>query len=338
MIIMYVILDGFDLGCGIFYLTAARNDEHRRTILNSIGPVWDGNEVWLIAAGGTLFFAFPIVYASSFSGFYLPLIIVLWLLTGRAIGIELRKHVDNGLWRAFWDVIFSVSSIMLVVIFGAALGNIIRGVPLQENGYFFEPLWTTFTVSPDAGILDWFTILMSLVAVFVLTAHGANFISMKTDGELNEKARKISRSLNYYILILSIIMFIAVSVVRPEMWNNFLKHYWGFIFPLAGLTGLGGMVYYRKKLNDIFAFISSCIFIAGMMSGTAFGLYPNLLPSTINDKFSLTVHNAGSGAYGMNIGLYWWIPGMILALVYFVYMYYMFRGKVKISDFKDEGY
>lgn len=338
MIIMYVILDGFDLGCGIFYLTAARNDEQRRTILNSIGPVWDGNEVWLIAAGGTLFFAFPFVYASSFSGFYLPLIIVLWLLIGRAIGIELRKHVDNGLWRSFWDVIFSVSSIMLVVIFGAALGNIIRGVPLRENGYFFEPLWTTFTVSPDTGILDWFTILMSLIALIVLTAHGANFIALKTEGELNDKARKISRSAGFYILMLSIIMFIAVSIVRPEMWDNYFQHYAGFIFPLIGILGLAGMVYYRIKYNDTLAFLSSSVFIAGMLAGTAFGLYPDLLPSTINSKFSLTAHNANSGAYGMNIGLYWWIAGMILVGGYFVYLYYMFRGKIKISDFKEEGY
>src|SRR5258706_904573 len=140
MIAMYVVLDGFDLGTGIIFLRAAKTDEERRTLLGAIGPVWDGNEVWLIAAGGTLFFAFPVLYASSFSGFYLPLTIVLWLLIGRALGIELRKHVDNNLWKSFWDAMFSFSSLLLVVIFGASLGSIIRGGPIYENVFVFEPL------------------------------------------------------------------------------------------------------------------------------------------------------------------------------------------------------
>ena len=181
---MYVVLDGFDLGTGILYLKAAKTDDERRTLLAAIGPVWDGNEVWLIATGGTLFFAFPLLYASSFSGFYLPLTMVLWLLIGRALGIELRKHVNNILWKSFWDTSFAWCSILLVVFFGAALGNIVRGVPIYSEGFFFEPLWTTFTVVPDAGILDWFTVLMAIVAVFVLLVHGANYTAMKTENEL----------------------------------------------------------------------------------------------------------------------------------------------------------
>src|ERR1700674_1347084 len=137
MITTYVVLDGFDLGAGAIYLIAAKTNDERRRVLRAIGPVWDGNEVWLIAAGGTLFFAFPLLYASSFSGFYLPLTIVLWLLIGRALGIELRKHVDNTLWKSFWDAMFTFSSLLLVVFFGAALGNIVRGVPLRADGYFF---------------------------------------------------------------------------------------------------------------------------------------------------------------------------------------------------------
>jgi cytochrome bd ubiquinol oxidase subunit II len=337
MMIMYVILDGFDLGCGIFYLSAAKTDNERRIILNSIGPVWDGNEVWLVAAGGTLFFSFPVMYASSFSGFYLPLMIVLWLLIGRAIGIELRKHIDNVLWKKFWDAVFAISSTMLVIFFGAALGNIIRGVPLQKDGTFFEALWTTFTVSPDAGIIDWFTILMSLVAFSVLRGQAANFIAVKTEGIIQDRARKISRSANYYNLMLSIIMFIAVSVVRPEMWDNYFKHYWGFIFPGAGIAGLAGMVLFRLKQNDVKAFISSSVFIAGMLAGTAFGLYPNLLPSTINNDYSLTVYNSKAADYGLQIALYWWIAGIILTTGYFIYLFYMFKGKVSELS-KDEGY
>lgn len=337
LIIMYVVLDGFDIGTGMFYLTGAKNDNERRTMLGAIGPVWDGNEVFLIAAGGTLFFAFPKLYASSFSGFYLPLTIVLWLLIGRALGIELRKHVDNKLWRSFWDVVFCFSSIMLAVFFGAALGNIIRGVPLELNGYFFEALWTTFTVVPYSGILDWFTVLMSLVAVVVLLLHGANYIAMKTSGELQERARSISRRVIPFVILLSLVMFVATSYIRPEMWHNYFNHVWGFIFPLTGLTSLGGLFYYRHTGNDTKAFLSSCLFIFGMMSGTAFGLYPVLLRSSIDPAYSLTVHNVKTGDYGMQVGMIWWLIGIVFVTVYFIYLFYTFRGKVVITD-DSEGY
>lgn len=337
MLIVYVILDGFDLGTGIFYLKTAKTDNERRTLLNAIGPVWDGNEVWLIAAGGTLFFAFPKLYASSFSGFYLPLIIVLWLLIGRALGIELRKHVENKLWKSFWDTVFCFSSLLLVIFFGAAFGNIIRGVPLGADGYFFEALWTTFTVVPESGILDWFTVLMSLVAVAVLTSHGANYIALKTTGNVQESARKISKLLNPAILLLSVIMFAATSYIRPGMWDNYLHHVWGFIFPILGLGGLAGMVFFRSKNDDLKTFLSSALFILGMMSGTAFGLYPNLLPSSIKPEYSLTVQNAKAGDYGLQVGSVWWIIGIVLALAYFVYLFYTFRGKVVITE-DSEGY
>src|SRR5947209_15747327 len=141
MLIMYVLLDGFDLGAGIIHLFVARTNTERRIVLRAIGPVWDGNEVWLIAAGGTLFFTFPLLYASSFSGFYLPLIIVLWLLMGRGIAIELRSRFPNPVWTAFWDGVFALCSVLLAMFFGAALANVVRGVPLDAHGYFFEPLW-----------------------------------------------------------------------------------------------------------------------------------------------------------------------------------------------------
>src|SRR5712672_2954645 len=138
MITAYVVLDGFDLGAGVLHLLIARTEEERRTVIRTIGPVWDGNEVWLVAAGGTLSFAFPLLYASSFSGFYLPLMMVLWLLMLRGIGIELRAHVENPVWVGFFDLIFCVSSVLLAIFFGTALGNVVRGVPLGTDGYFFE--------------------------------------------------------------------------------------------------------------------------------------------------------------------------------------------------------
>ncbi len=180
MVAAYVVLDGFDLGAGAIYLFAAKTNEERRRVLRAIGPVWDGNEVWLLAAGGVLYFAFPQLYASSFSGFYLPLIIVVWLLMLRAVGIEFRVHVESAVWQDFFDVVFSVSSILLAVFFGAALGNVVRGVPLDASGYFFEPLWTNFKLGPQTGILDWYTVLTGVIGLVTLAAHGSYYVALKT--------------------------------------------------------------------------------------------------------------------------------------------------------------
>src|SRR4051812_45587253 len=185
MISAYVVLDGFDLGAGVIYLAAARTPAERQSIMRAIGPVWDGNEVWLLAAGGTLYFAFPLLYASSFQGFYLPLMMVLWLLMLRAIGIEFRAHSASEVWRKFFDTIFCGASVLLAIFYGAALGNVVRGVPLNKEGLFFLPLWTNWRVSAEPGILDWYTVLSGVLALVALTVHGSLYVTLKTEGELN---------------------------------------------------------------------------------------------------------------------------------------------------------
>src|SRR2546421_10433835 len=215
MLTMYVVLDGFDLGAGVIHLFAAKNDQERRMILRAIGPVWDGNEVWLIAAGGTMFFTFPVLYASSFSGFYLPLIMVLWFLMLRGVAIELRSHLQNPVWVSFWDGIFFLGSTLLAIFYGAALGNVIRGVPLASNGTFFEALWTDFNpYSSNPGILDWYTILIGLLALAALTAHGANYIAMKTEGVLNARSRRIARLARLVTIELGVLGTIATFSVH----------------------------------------------------------------------------------------------------------------------------
>ena len=191
MLTMYVLLDGFDLGAGAIHPFVAKDDRERRLVLRSIGPVWDGNEVWIIAAGGTLFFSFPLLYAASFSGFYLPLIIVLWLLMIRGLSIELRSHIESPVWASLWDGMFFIGSSLLAVFYGVALGNVVRGVPLGVNGYFFQPLWTNLSpTNPNPGILDWYTILTGLLALVTLVVHGASWVAVKTEGELNAHARR----------------------------------------------------------------------------------------------------------------------------------------------------
>jgi cytochrome d ubiquinol oxidase subunit II len=337
MLAVYVVLDGFDLGAGIIHLFAAKNDAERRTILNAIGPVWDGNEVWLLAAGGVLYFAFPMLYASSFSGFYLPLMMVLWLLMLRGLGIEFRHRVNHPMWKSFWDAVFALGSILLAIFYGAALGNVVRGVPLNAEGYFFEPLWTTFTVVPEAGILDWFTVTMGLVAFCTLTVHGANYIAMKTEGDVQSRARSFARVAWWGVLIFSMIAFVSTWSIHPEIWNNYSTHPWGYIFPLLGIFGLAGMLYWNSTKQDARTFLASAAFIAGMLASTAFGLFPNLLVASTDPKYNLTVWNSATHEYGLGVGLVWWTIGIVLALGYFSYIFYVHRGKLKLPA-EGEGY
>ena len=335
MVTMYVLLDGFDLGAGVVHLFVARNDRERRTIIRAIGPVWDGNEVWLIAAGGTLFFAFPTLYASGFSGFYLPLIIVLWLLMIRGLSIELRGHINDPMWASFWDAAFFVGSLLLAVFYGAALGNVVRGVPLDESGNFFQPLWTDFSpFSGTPGILDWYTALIGLLALTTLIVHGSNFIAVKTEDDLNARSRSIARGFSFATVLLTVVATPATFWVSPEMLRGFNERPYGYVLPLLAVAGLVGMVYFDLRGRDRGAFLSSGAYIVGMLTSTVFGVYPNVLPA-VDSTNSLTIQNASASTYGMTVGLVWWSIGMVLAAVYFIVIYRLFRGKVRLED---EGY
>jgi cytochrome d ubiquinol oxidase subunit II len=335
MVAAYVVLDGFDLGAGVIYLTAARTTNERRAILRAIGPVWDGNEVWLLAAGGTLYFAFPLLYASSFSGFYLPLMMVLWLLMLRGIGIELRSHMDNPVWRGFFDFIFFLASSLLTIFFGAALGNVVRGVPLGPNQYFFEPLWTNFRVGANNGILDWYTVLTGVIALVTLTTHGALYIATKTEGDLNARSRTIATRLWLLQLILTVLGLIASVFIRPTVLDNYKHHVIGFLIPVIVFGSLAVMMHAMIKHSDGIAFLASSVYIIGMLVGAAFALYPVVLPASTDPARSLTIYNASAGHHGLTVGIVWWTLGMILALGYFFFVYRMFRGKVRLDG---EGY
>ncbi|MBO0798383.1 MAG: cytochrome d ubiquinol oxidase subunit II [Blastocatellia bacterium] len=335
MLTTFVILDGFDLGAGIIHHLVAKTDEEKRMILRAIGPVWDGNEVWLLAAGGTLFFSFPVLYAASFSGFYLPLMMVLWLLILRATGIELRGHLVNPLWRQFWDFIFTLASALLAIFFGAALGNVIRGVPLNADKVFFEPLWTDFMPGGQTGILDWYTVLIGLLAFVALVVHGANYIALKTMGEVQARAVRIGKYGGVIFTLLAVVSLIATLLVRPQMIDNYRLYPLGWIIPAIVVAGLAGLHYFRSTAAHLPAFLSSSACLAGMLAGTAFGLYPNLLPSTLNSNYNLTIWNSAAQAYGLRVGMIGWAIGIVLTTGYYVYLYYSFRGKVTLEG---EGY
>ena len=331
MIAACVVLDGFDLGVGIIYLIVGKTGDERRRVLRSIGPVWDGNEVWLLAAGGTLYFVYPQLYASAFSGFYLPLMIVLWLLMLRGIGIELRAHMNNPVWQGFFEVIFSVSSALLAIFFGAALGNVIRGVPLGADGYFFEALWTNFRLGPHPGILDWYTVMAGVMALITLTAHGALYVTLKTDGEVSQRARRIATAVWPLQLALTLISLVATWFVRPAIKENYLAYPVGFLIPVVVFGSLVLMLAGTRKGKELAAFLASCIYITGMLVGAVFALYPVVLPASTDPAYNLTIHNAAAAHHGLTVGLMWWTLGMILSVGYFVYIYRMFRGKVQLE-------
>lgn len=328
MLTAYVVLDGFDLGVGILFPLVARTEEERQHALQSIGPVWDGNEVWLVAAGGTLFFAFPLLYASAFSGFYMPIMIVLWLLILRGLSIELRMHGQEALWRNFCDGLFFISSAMLAIFFGAALANVIRGVPIGRDNYFYLPLWTNWRTGANPGILDWYTAIGGVIALLALALHGALYLALKTEGQLERHARAWAGRLWPFVSFLTILAIPATVLARPNSLHNYLSHPVAFLAPAAVAISLAALVTALRKRSELGAFLASCVYLAAMLAGAAAGLFPVLLPSTNGEKSSITIADAIAGPHTIHVGLLWWILGILLALLYFGVVYWLFRGKV----------
>ncbi|HUA34536.1 MAG TPA: cytochrome d ubiquinol oxidase subunit II [Candidatus Binataceae bacterium] len=321
MFAIYATLDGFDMGVGIVYLFIAHEDAERKEVLASIGPVWDGNEVWLLAAGGTLFFAFPAAYASAFSGFYLPLMMVLWLLILRGTAVEFRNRIVSPVWAPLWDVVFSGASALLALFFGAALGNVLRGVPLDANGNFFLPLWTDFRINVDAGVLDWFTIILGLASVAVLAMHGALWLAVKTTGALQARARILARVFWIAVAAVSVLLILMVPLILPQFGHRFMNNPWGLVFPIVAFASLAGIMAMTSAARDTPAFLCSCAYILSMLTAAVFGHYPYLLSPIAIGQPALTILNASTSDVDLTIALYWFIPGVALVIAYFVFAY-----------------
>lgn len=326
MLTVYAVLDGYDFGAGILHLFVARTDSERREVLATIGPFWDGNEVWLVASGGVLFFAFPKAYASAFSGFYLPLIIVLWLLIGRGLSLEWRSHVQNPLWRALSDAVFWVSSLLLAAVLGAALGNLVRGVPLGPDGYFSIPL---FTGGGEVGALGGYTLLVAGFAIAALAGHGAAWLAFKATGEVQTRARRLCLRLWLAALGLLAAVTLATTRVRPEFFSQLFGRVWAWPLTLLLVAGLGLLFHSLVSRRDARAFAGSALAIAGLLSSTGAALYPTLLRSTVDPAFSLDAQSAAAGTRGLSIGLAWICVGLPLAVAYGLFLFRTFAGKAK---------
>jgi cytochrome bd ubiquinol oxidase subunit II len=327
-LVAYVVLDGFDLGVGIIFPFVAKTEDEKCQALQAIGPVWDGNEVWLLAAAGTLFFAFPLVYASAFSGFYMPLTIVLWLLILRGLAIELRGHVQDFLWRSFWDKIFVFASSLLTIFFGAALANVIRGVPIGPDNYFYLPLWTNWRTGPHPGILDWYTVLGGAMALIALAIHGALYLAYKTEHDLFRRSHRLANRLILPIALSALICIPATIAARPHSLANYTSQPVSFWAPITVLLSLVLMFRFSRKGRALKAFLASCVFLTAMICGAAAGLFPALLPSSIDTSGDITIVKALAASHGLHVGLVWWSIGILLASMYFGIVYWLFRGKV----------
>jgi cytochrome d ubiquinol oxidase subunit II len=323
MITVYVVVDGCDLGAGALHLIVARTEEEREEVTSSIGPVWNGNEVWLIAGGAVLFMAFPKVYSASFSGLYFGLILVLWLLIGRGLALELRHQLENPLWRSACDTVFSLSSLGLALVFGVAIGNVVRGVPLNADGYFSLPLF---------NILNWYGLLVGVFGLVVLVTHGAVFLAYKARGEVRERAARIGRRLWWVQVVLFLGLIGPTYAVREDMLENLGDHPWTLVFPLLAAVALGALFVYQRRRLYGRAFVASAAFIVGILTTMAAGLYPNVLPAREGNPNSLTVDNAAADSYGLEVAIVWWSFGMLIAVAYFVYAYRLFFRESAESD------
>ncbi|HVU27703.1 MAG TPA: cytochrome d ubiquinol oxidase subunit II [Verrucomicrobiae bacterium] len=317
----YAILDGFDLGIGALHLFT-KKDEERRIMLNSIGPVWDGNEVWLVTGGGALFAAFPNVYATAFSGFYLALILLLVALIFRAVAIEFRSKRPEHWWRQMWDIGFSVGSILSALLIGTALGNIAWGVPIDANGEFAG----TFL-----GLLKPYPLLVGLTTVALFMMHGAIYGVMKTENELHDKLRVWATRCIIFFVICAVTLTMATLLFVPHMAERVKDHPWFFTIALANMLSIANIPREFHRKNDWLAFLSSCAAMVTLMALFAVNIFPDLIYSLPNPENSLTIYNAASSPKTLGIMLAIACIGVPVVLAYTVCIYWIFRGKVKMD-------
>ena len=316
---VYAVLDGFDLGIGAIHLLLGRTREERARLIDSIGPVWNGNEVWLLAAGGSMVVAFPNLYAASFSGFYLALMLVLWLLLLRGLGIEFRHQIHHPMWEDAWDVIFSVASVLLAVLFGVALGNVLRGVPLDANGEFRG----TFSL-----LLNPFALLGGLLSAATLILHGACWAALKTDGALRLRARLFARVGWVPAAALLVAMILVSFIVRPEFIRNFLAWPVLVALPVVAVAALVVNMLSVRAGNDARAFIASSAYIAAILGSVAAGLYPLLLPASAGSGFTgLDIYNAAAPPQSLRTALIVYLVGIAIVTVYLVNVYRIWKGR-----------
>jgi len=322
LIIGYAILDGFDFGVGVLSLFG-RNEKERRIHLNAIGPVWDGNEVWLITGGGALFAAFPIVYATVFSGFYLALMLLLAALIFRAVSFEFRSKVESPIWRRTWDFAFGFGSLLSAVLLGIVFGNILRGVPIDAGGNF---LGTFF------GLLNPYSICIGVLSLFLFTMHGSIYLATKSDGELRSRCRKWASYLWMYFVSFYVVMTIWTWLASPFLFKKSTRDPFFYFFMVILVSAVIYLPVLLKAEKFNRAFFVSSIVIAMMLGQAALSLHPRFVPSSIDIDYSLTIYNASSSILTLQTMLVIALIGVPIVIAYSIFIHYVFRGKVEITE------
>jgi cytochrome d ubiquinol oxidase subunit II len=319
----YLILDGFDMGVGILLLPLARTDVERRTFLNSIGPVWDGNEVWLVLAGGVLFAVFPLAYASLFSGLYTAFMLVLVVMIMRTVALEFRSKEEGTRWRRTWDAVFCVSSAGLAFLLGVAFGNIVAGLPVDPNGNI------------SVGIVDLlspFAILVGLTTVAMFAMHGGMYLLIKTDGDLQDRVERAMPRIMATFFVLNTLVVVAMVAFQQQITERYLNDIWPIIFPALALLSLVAAWRFVRRGEPFKAFLSSSAVIGLLLVSGGIGLFPDLIPSTIDAANSVTIYNSAAAENTQQVALIVALIGMPFVLLYSAGVYWIFRGKTVVDS------
>jgi cytochrome d ubiquinol oxidase subunit II len=328
MLTGFLVLEGWDFGAGLIHFIVGRNEADRGIVIGAIGPLWIWNEVWLVAFGGMCFAAFPAVLASAFAGFYLALFLLLWCLILRGVAIEVRGHVRDALWREAWDFAFATANLLLAVLIGVALGNVIRGEPLDARGNFTLPFFTDFGVHGRAGILDWYTISIGIFTVSLFAAHGASYLAWKTEGAVHDRSDRLSRRLWPIVLLLLLGTAVGTESVRPDLFTGMLHRPLAWL-ALAGVAGGSLAVFvgqWQRRESTVFA--GSCFFISSLVAAGAIGVFPVMLRSTVAPENSVTAYDGAADDHSLRLALAWWPFAVVLTVGYFVAVSRYYRGKV----------
>lgn len=331
MLIIYIALDGRNFGAGMIYWRVAKTSEERRQVIAAMGPLWSWHEVWIVGFGGTLLAIFPRVMASAFAGYYLALFLILWSLILRGTSIEVGGHINDRLWQGFWGFVFVFSNFLLAILFGAAAGNVARGVPLDADGNFSMPFFTNFSVRGQVGLLDWYTISIAVFAVVILAAHGATYLNLKTEGFVHDRSFKWAR----HLWTATVPLFLAISVeswvVRPDVPGRAIHNSFCWLGLIVIVIAIGTLVWGFAARLELRAFVGSTFILVGLLTTGAAAIFPVMLHSTLKPENSLTAYSAAAGENALRLASIWWPVGFALAIVYFVFISRLYLGKVSVS-------
>src|SRR5262245_3953495 len=330
MLIVYIVLDGRNFGAGMLHWLVARTPEERRQVIAAIGPLWSWHEVWLVGFGGTLLAVFPKLLASAFAGYYLALFLILWCLILRGVSLEVGGHINDRMWQGFWDFVFVLASTLLAVLFGAAAGNLARGVPLTSEGTFSMAFFTDFTPRGDVGLLDWYTVSVALFAAVALAAHGAAYLTLKTQGGVHDRSEHYARALWAAAAPLLLVITAETAVVRPDLVGHALHdpYCWvGLLLVFAAAVVLASGLATRREM---LAFVGSNLLLAGLLATLAAALFPVVLHSTLAPENSLTAYDVAAGPKSLACAAIWWPIAFALAVTYFVFVSRRYAGQVRV--------